>query len=136
MSKVLIATGEFGESLEVYYCYYRLKEEGIEPVIAAPNKKRLQLVVHDFEPDYDAFRDQLPGRRPRLGPCPQELAETFNTREFQSGLTANLAKDRFDGAKPSQQLSLPLAHLSFSVRANKLDLLGDVLADSELLEPR
>ncbi len=58
MSKVLIATGEFGESLEVYYCYYRLKEEGIEPVIAAPNKKRLQLVVHDFEPDYDAYTEK------------------------------------------------------------------------------
>ena len=42
--KVLIATGEFGEDLEVYYAVHRLREDGIEPVVAAPSKKRLQLV--------------------------------------------------------------------------------------------
>ena len=59
MTKVLITTGEFGESLEVYYCAYRLREEGIEPLVAAPRKKRLQLVVHDFEPQYDAYTEKL-----------------------------------------------------------------------------
>ena len=56
--KVLIATGEFGESLEVYYCYYRLREEGFEPVVAAPTKKSLQLVVHDFEPEYEGYTEK------------------------------------------------------------------------------
>ena len=37
--KVLIATGEFGECLEVYYAVHRLREEEIEAVVAAPEKK-------------------------------------------------------------------------------------------------
>jgi len=57
--RVLIATGEFGESLEVYYCIFRLREEGIQPVVAAPRRKLLQLVVHDFEPGYDAYTEKL-----------------------------------------------------------------------------
>ena len=57
--KVLIATGEFGEDLEVYYAVHRLREDGIEPVVAAPSKKRLQLVVHDFEPGLDSSSASL-----------------------------------------------------------------------------
>ncbi|MCZ6792297.1 MAG: DJ-1/PfpI family protein [Planctomycetota bacterium] len=57
--KVLIATGEFGESLEVYYCAFRLKEEGVQSFIAAPRRKSLQLVVHDFEPGYDSYTEKL-----------------------------------------------------------------------------
>ena len=41
--KVLIATAEFGEDIEVYYAVHRLIEEGIEPVVAAPVKKRQTL---------------------------------------------------------------------------------------------
>jgi len=64
-TRVLIVTGEFGESLEVYYCHYRLREEGIETVIAAPAKKSLQLVIHDVEPGYDTYTEKL-GYRVRV----------------------------------------------------------------------
>ncbi|HLS92533.1 MAG TPA: DJ-1/PfpI family protein [Microbacterium sp.] len=59
MSKVLIIAGDFSETLEVFYPYERLREEGYEPVIAAPTKKRLQFVVHDFEPGYETFTEKL-----------------------------------------------------------------------------
>lgn len=59
MKKILIATGEFGESLEVYYCVHRLLEAGMRPLIAAPHQKTLQLVVHDFEPGYDSYTEKL-----------------------------------------------------------------------------
>ncbi len=62
MAKVLIATGDAGESLEVLYMYYRLKEEGHEPHIGAPTKKALRLVIHDFEPDLDTYVER-PGYR-------------------------------------------------------------------------
>jgi len=57
--RVLIATGEFGEALETYYLIFRLLEEGAVPVVAAPTKKRLQLVVHDFEPEYEGYTEKL-----------------------------------------------------------------------------
>ncbi|GIP35262.1 DJ-1/PfpI family protein [Paenibacillus sp. J2TS4] len=46
--KILIITGDAAESLEVYYPYYRLLEEGWEAVIASPTQKVLHTVVHDF----------------------------------------------------------------------------------------
>ncbi len=55
MSKnVLIITGDAVEALEVYYPYYRLLEEGYEATIAAPKKKKLHTVVHDFA-DWDTY---------------------------------------------------------------------------------
>ncbi|MGB8114780.1 MAG: DJ-1/PfpI family protein [Candidatus Sulfotelmatobacter sp.] len=60
--KVLILTGDAAESLEVTYPYQRLREEGYEVRIAAPSKKKLHFVVHDFEPGYDTYTEK-PGYR-------------------------------------------------------------------------
>lgn len=56
--KVLIVTGDAAESLEVMYPYQRLMEEGYDVVIAAPSKKKLHFVVHDFEPGYDTYTEK------------------------------------------------------------------------------
>jgi protease I len=59
MPKVLILTGDAGESLEVMYPYQRLREEGYEVHIAAPSKKKLQFVVHDFVEGFDTYTEKL-----------------------------------------------------------------------------
>jgi protease I len=59
--RVLILTADSGEELEVYYMLYRLREAGYEVDVAAPQRKRLQLVVHDFEPGADTYVER-PGR--------------------------------------------------------------------------
>lgn len=56
--KILILTGDAAESLEVMYPYQRLQEEGYEVRIAAPTKKKLHFVVHDFEPGYDTYTEK------------------------------------------------------------------------------
>jgi protease I len=56
--KVLILTGDAAESLEALYTYQRLREEGYEVHIAAPTKKKLHFVVHDFEPGYDTYTEK------------------------------------------------------------------------------
>ncbi|HEU6444891.1 MAG TPA: DJ-1/PfpI family protein [Gaiellaceae bacterium] len=58
MPKVLILTGDAAESLEVMYPYQRLQEEGYEVDIAAPTKKKLQFVVHDFVEGYDTYTEK------------------------------------------------------------------------------
>jgi deglycase len=40
------------------YPYQRLREEGYEVHIAAPSKKKLHFVVHDFEPGYDTYTEK------------------------------------------------------------------------------
>ncbi len=64
MAKVLIITGDGAESLEVMYPFQRLKEEGVEVHIAAPTKKVIQAVVHDFEPGFDTYTEKLGYRIP------------------------------------------------------------------------
>lgn len=56
--KILMLTGDAAESLEVMYPYQRLREEGYEVLIAAPSKKKLHFVVHDFEPGYDTYTEK------------------------------------------------------------------------------
>ncbi|MGO9590887.1 MAG: DJ-1/PfpI family protein [Candidatus Acidiferrales bacterium] len=56
--KILILTGDAAESLEVMYPYQRLREEGYDVMIAAPKKKKLHFVVHDFEPGYDTYTEK------------------------------------------------------------------------------
>jgi protease I len=58
MPKVLVLTGDAAESLEVMYPYQRLLEEGYEVEIAAPSKKKLQFVVHDFVDGFDTYTEK------------------------------------------------------------------------------
>ena len=42
--KVLIIVGDASETLDTMYPYYRLIEAGFQPVVAAPEKQRYQMV--------------------------------------------------------------------------------------------
>jgi protease I len=53
--KILIATGDARESYETLYAVHRFREARHEPVVAAPAKRRLHLVMHDFEPGWDTY---------------------------------------------------------------------------------
>src|SRR5829696_2581249 len=52
---ILIITGDGGECYETLYAVHRFREAGYEPRIAAPSRKRLHLVIHDFEPGWDTY---------------------------------------------------------------------------------
>jgi protease I len=62
MARVLLVAGDATESLDTWYPYHRLREEDIEVQIAAPVKKILHSVVHDFEPDWETYVEK-PGYR-------------------------------------------------------------------------
>jgi len=55
MPRILIITGDGGESYEALYAVHRFREEGWEAVVAAPSVRRLHLVMHDFEPGWDTY---------------------------------------------------------------------------------
>lgn len=54
-TKVLLITGDAGESYETLYAKHRFLEANYSPVIAAPSKRRLHLVMHDFEEGWDTY---------------------------------------------------------------------------------
>lgn len=62
MAKVLIISGDAGESLEVLYPLQRLKEEGFEVHLAAPERRPIQTVVHEFVEGFDTYTEK-PGYR-------------------------------------------------------------------------
>jgi protease I len=53
--KIAIITGDAGESYEALYAVHRFREAGYTPIVAAPSKRRLHLVAHDFEPGWDTY---------------------------------------------------------------------------------
>jgi protease I len=53
--RILIITGDAGESYETLYALHRFQEAGDETVVAAPSVRRLHLVMHDFEPGWDTY---------------------------------------------------------------------------------
>ena len=55
MPRVLLVAGDATESLDTWYPYHRLREEGIRVEIAAPAKKVLNSVIHDFEAGWDTY---------------------------------------------------------------------------------
>lgn len=62
MARVLVLTGDAAEELDCMYPVFRLREGGHEVTVAAPSRRAVQLVIHDFEPDCDAYTEK-PGRR-------------------------------------------------------------------------
>lgn len=55
---VLMLTGDGAEALEVMYPLQRCQEAGIAVTVAAPSKKFINTVVHDFEPGFDTYTEK------------------------------------------------------------------------------
>ena len=62
MKAILVITGDGGECYEALYAVHRFREAGYEQRVAAPSRKRLHLVSHDFEPGWDTYVER-PGYR-------------------------------------------------------------------------
>lgn len=56
--KILILTGDGGDSYETLYAYQRLLEARFEPVIAAPSRRQLHLMIHDREPGWSTYSER------------------------------------------------------------------------------
>jgi protease I len=57
MEKVLIIVGDASETVDTLYPYYRLQEGGFQPVVAAPEKRRYQMVMHEVKPGWTITKE-------------------------------------------------------------------------------
>ena len=55
--KVLIIFGDAAETVDTMYPYFRLIEGGYEPVLAAPEKREYQMVMHQVKPGWTITRE-------------------------------------------------------------------------------
>ena len=56
-NKVLIIVGDATETVDTLYPYYRLIEGGYQPVVAAPEKRRYQMVMHEVKPGWTITKE-------------------------------------------------------------------------------
>lgn len=56
-AKVLIVIGDASETVDTLYPYFRLQEEGFTPVLAAPEKRRYQMVCHEVRPGWTITKE-------------------------------------------------------------------------------
>ena len=56
-NKVLIIVGDATETVDTLYPYYRLQEDGFEPVVAAPEKRRYHMVLHEIPDGWEVSRE-------------------------------------------------------------------------------
>lgn len=57
LNQVLIIVGDASETLDTLYPYYRLQEDGFEPVVAAPEKRKYQMVMHEVKPGWTITKE-------------------------------------------------------------------------------
>lgn len=57
MEKVLIVIGDATETVDTLYPYYRLIEGGYQPVVAGPEKRRYQMVLHEVKPGWTITKE-------------------------------------------------------------------------------
>lgn len=57
MEKVLIIVGDASETVDTLYPYYRLQEDGFQPIVAGPEKRSFQMVLHEVRPGWTITRE-------------------------------------------------------------------------------
>jgi protease I len=57
MNKVLFVVGDASETVDTLYPLYRVQEEGFVPVVAAPEKRRYQMVLHEVKPGWTITKE-------------------------------------------------------------------------------
>jgi putative intracellular protease/amidase len=55
--KVLIVVGDATETLDTLYPVLRVQEEGFEAVVAGPEKRKYNMVMHERTPGWDITRE-------------------------------------------------------------------------------
>lgn len=55
--KVLIIVGDASETVDTLYPYYRLEEGGYLPVVAGPEKRKFQMVLHEVKPGWTITKE-------------------------------------------------------------------------------
>ena len=57
MNKVLFPIGDATETVDTLYPLYRVQEDGFEPVVAAPEMRLYQMVMHEIKPGWTITKE-------------------------------------------------------------------------------
>jgi protease I len=55
--RVLLIVGDASETVDTLYPYFRLQEAGFGPVVAGPEKRTYQMVLHEVRPEWTITKE-------------------------------------------------------------------------------
>jgi len=88
MPKILMPIGDASETLDTFYAYYRLPEDGFEVVVAGPEARLYHTVLHEIPPDSEVPWDitqERPGYHLRASAAFRDLRSDDFAGMFISG---------------------------------------------------
>jgi len=88
MPKILMPIGDATETLDTFYAYYRLPEDGFEVVVAGPEARLYHTVLHEIPPNSDVPWDitqERPGYHLQATVAFRDLKAAHYTGMFISG---------------------------------------------------
>lgn len=114
MLKILMPIGDATETLDTFYAYYRLPEDGYEVVVAGPEARLYHTVLHEIPPNPDVLWDitqERPGYHLKASVAFRDLRAEDFAGMFISGGRApeyirydadlrRVTKEIFDAGKP------------------------------------
>ena len=129
-NEVLMIIGDASEMLDTFYPYYRLQEEGFRPVVAAPEKRRYQLVLHEIKPGWTITKE-WEGYTMEADVAFKDIDPDDYLGIFFSGGRApeyirddpdliNITRDFFEKNKPIQSLFLGYIQVFFIPHKNSV----------------
>ena len=68
-NKVLMIVGDASETLDTMYPFYRLQEAGFQPIVAAPEKRLYQMVMHEVKPGWTITKHFFETGKPIASVC-------------------------------------------------------------------
>lgn len=57
LHKVLIIVGDASETVDTLYPFFRLREGGFQPIVAGPEKRKYQMVMHEVKPGWTITKE-------------------------------------------------------------------------------
>lgn len=88
MKRILMPIGDASETLDTYYAYYRLPEDGYEVVVAGPEARLYHTVLHEIPPNPEVPWDitqERPGYHLRATHAFRDLTPDLFSGAFISG---------------------------------------------------
>jgi protease I len=76
--RALLLTGDAAEELDTMYPYYRVQEAGWDVDVSSRTLRDVQLVIHEFDPNSDAYVEKNGRKLPVDVPWAEVDVERYN----------------------------------------------------------
>lgn len=102
MPRALLLTGDAAEELDTMYPYYRVQEGGWDVDVSSRTRRDVQLVIHEFDPNSDAYVEKNGRKLPVDVPWAEVDVERYDALIIPGGRApSGSGSTPTSGASPS-----------------------------------